>query len=271
MCANKGNGCSATPLRKSEGDHLSKCDYAIISCEQKSSGCRESFVRRQLAEHNKVCEYFSVPCTNQGCSKKFLRKDLAAHMERECDQRIILCTKGCAASMRACEAHTHNCVASLRSALSSTGAALEAQSKLLHETREVAHEQLAIKDEEITSLKKGLREQNEKLEALVVLLQRAVGEHHGLSRALNDTASVLNDAKRRGKSFPAPEPESQLAMCARLGCEKQFIVGTNHALACRYHPGQLRMRAGTLDFNCCNGKDGSPGCTIGAHVPEDAE
>lgn len=271
-CEHKNNGCAATPLRKQAADHGSKCDYAMIPCEQRASGCRESFLRRQLAEHNKSCEFFRVPCGNQGCGKLFMRKELATHMDRECDQRTLLCTKGCAAAMRACEAHAHNCVATLRSVLATAEASLQAQALALKETQEAAHTQLAAKDAEVAELKQGLRDQGEKLEALVVLLARAVGEHHGLQRALLETGAVLADARRRGRPAPPAEPQPLLVPCGRLGCEQSFVAAKNHALACRYHPGQLRMRSGTLDYNCCNRKDGSAGCTIGAHVvDEDAE
>ena len=143
----------------------------------------------------------------------------------------------------ACEAHTHNCVASLRSALSTTEAALQAQTQALADTRVVAHEQLAAKEAEVQELKKGLREQGDKLEALVALLQRAVGDHHGLQRALLETGAVLADSRRRGgRPGPPAEPEQATATCSHLGCEHVYAVGKNHGLACRFHPGQLRMR-----------------------------
>ena len=94
----------ATPLRKDEAAHCAKCDYAIVPCDSKANGCREIMVRNLLADHTSKCLFLKVPCGNSGCSKTFLRKDLAGHMERECEQRTLICTSGCGAPMKACEA-----------------------------------------------------------------------------------------------------------------------------------------------------------------------
>lgn len=198
-CENKAAGCAATPLRKDVVSHAGLCDYAMIPCEQRANGCRDSMLRRELAEHTLTCAFLKVPCGNAGCAKTFLRKDLAAHMERECDQRTLLCTQGCGAPMKACEARSHNCVASLRTALTASEAALASSQQQLQLTREAAQAQFQAVDDDVATLQARLAEQSDRLEALVCLLGRAVGDHHNLGRALNEPASILADARRKGK------------------------------------------------------------------------
>jgi hypothetical protein len=232
-CPHTSMGCTATPLRKSKDDHAAHCDFAIVPCESKGSGCQETLARGKLAEHNTACSFFRVPCQNEGCGKTFMRKDLAGHMERECDQRKLACTSGCSATMKACESRTHNCVAALRVAMTGLEGSLAASNRLLKETREAAHAELLARDEAIARLETQAREQGDKLEALVVLLNRALGEHHSLGKALNDPAGVLL-AGRRVKA--GPSAAAALGACANLGCEKLFALAGNHALSCRFHP-----------------------------------
>ena len=93
---------------KDYATHIFKeCKYRVIECP---NGCGATYEAYQEAQHRKTCPKEVVTCA--ACKKvKVARCDLKKHLETECTNNVLVCTK-CGATYKASEEHC--CISHLR-------------------------------------------------------------------------------------------------------------------------------------------------------------
>lgn len=75
-------------------------DELTVECSQRSSGCTHTCQRQHLEAHlEHSCLYVQVTCSEEGCDRTILRKDLGKHTH-DCAHRVVTC-EGCGVLVKA--------------------------------------------------------------------------------------------------------------------------------------------------------------------------
>ncbi|KAL1915853.1 uncharacterized protein VTP21DRAFT_6241 [Calcarisporiella thermophila] len=86
-CPNRFTGCDHINQRQHMTVHLRSCSFMLIPCTR--AECKEMVPKRDLAEHlQNQCEWRTVKC--DACIEQVLVKDLEAHKER-CPAKLVSC------------------------------------------------------------------------------------------------------------------------------------------------------------------------------------
>lgn len=75
-------------------------DELLVECPQRPMGCMHTCQRQHVDAHlQHSCQYVEVPCSEEGCDKTILRKDMGKH-SHDCVHRVVVC-EGCGTSVKA--------------------------------------------------------------------------------------------------------------------------------------------------------------------------
>uniref|UniRef100_A0A0G4HAT3 TRAF-type domain-containing protein n=1 Tax=Chromera velia CCMP2878 TaxID=1169474 RepID=A0A0G4HAT3_9ALVE len=124
-CLNFETGCGFVGVKKHLEEHIDlHCPLQETGCPFK--GCTERVIRRDMSTHTDVCLFRPIPCSfcaenvalyqmtthlkgcaevpldcPKNCGKKPLRKQLAYHLEHECEEaEVDCCVPGCCLKMK---------------------------------------------------------------------------------------------------------------------------------------------------------------------------
>ncbi|XP_019619276.1 PREDICTED: TNF receptor-associated factor 2-like [Branchiostoma belcheri] len=89
FCSNVDDGCKWEGVVRHLMEHLAECDYEKITCINAGQGCVATICRKNLANHlQSDCDYRPVTC--QWCEETTPHKDMKAH-KRTCPSAPVQC------------------------------------------------------------------------------------------------------------------------------------------------------------------------------------
>jgi len=89
-CKHVKNGCSEILAYSAWLTHSDNCLYKKIKCT--NTGCEKECMKKDMPVHNEICDFGIVKC--KYCEHGILRKDIKNHEEKECEFKTEKCP-GC--------------------------------------------------------------------------------------------------------------------------------------------------------------------------------
>merc|ERR1711871_864143 len=83
--------CKENFMAKDIKYHERHCDSKLILC---LNGCGEEILEKMQASHTENCTHKQITCPNN-CGRSTKLCDLNEHLLNQCDERMIICPRGC--------------------------------------------------------------------------------------------------------------------------------------------------------------------------------
>jgi hypothetical protein len=102
-CPNKGFGCEWVDNTFRRENHILECKFEMIFCRNKECGMK--IMRKDLTNHLSLCQFTIVSCNF--CKMEFMRSQIKQHLGESCIFRELPCTQGCGLKIIACQMDEH--------------------------------------------------------------------------------------------------------------------------------------------------------------------
>ena len=90
--ANPGDACLARVRAGDVEAHAASCAFQLVPCSRRDLGCTRAVRRKHAEAHFRLCEYRPFACPNRPrCAPRGLRRDVEAHLRKECAWEIVPC------------------------------------------------------------------------------------------------------------------------------------------------------------------------------------